>query len=120
MDLPSSDGRKYVSVSPVWRYKRAADGAVPSVDLPPSQVVRVAFGVKRWEDSAEGIEETRKYARRKIGAVLHEEIDPSEPPPLEVSCTHFSGVWLFSGQRSAIAHRNASQSDLALTFDSEE
>jgi len=55
----------------------------------------VGFGVKRWEDGAEGIEETRKYARRKIGAVLRgEEIDPSEPPLLEVSCTHFSDVSL--------------------------
>ena len=73
--------------------KRIADAVVSSVDLPPSQVARVAFGVKRWEGGAEGIEETRKYVRRKIGAVLRgEEIDPSEPPPLEVSCTHFSGV----------------------------
>ena len=65
--------------------KQAADGVVSSVDLPPSQVVRVAFCVKRWEDGAEGIEETRKYVRRKIGAVLRgEQIEPSEPPPLEV------------------------------------
>jgi hypothetical protein len=66
-----------------------------SVDLLPSQTVHVGFGVKRWEDGAEGIEETKKYVRRKIGAVLRgEDIDPSEPPPLEVSCTHFSGVGL--------------------------
>jgi hypothetical protein len=64
-----------------------------SVDLPPSQMVRAAFCVKRWEDGAEGIEQTRKYIKRKIGMVLRgEEIDPSEPPPLEVSSTHFSGV----------------------------
>ena len=66
-----------------------------SVDLLPSQMVHVGFGVKRWEDGADGIEETKKYVRRKIGAVLRgEDIDPSEPPPLEVSCTHFSGVGL--------------------------
>ena len=67
-----------------------------SVDLSPSQLVHVGFCVKRWEDGAEGIKGIRKYVRRKIGAVLRgEEIDPSEPPPLEVSCTHFSGVGLF-------------------------
>lgn len=72
-----------------------SDGVFSSVDLPPSQIVRVGFDVKRWEDGSEGIEETRRFVRRKIGAVLRGgEIDPSEPPPLEVSCTHFSGVSL--------------------------
>jgi len=76
-----------------------ADGIFSSVDLSPSQIVRVGFGVKRWEDGAGGIEETRKYVRQKLGAVLRgEEIDPSEPPPLEVSCTHFSGVSRYLSQ----------------------
>lgn len=85
---------------------QVADSIFLSVDLPPSQMVCVGFGVERWEDGIEGIEETRKYFRRKIGAVLRgEDIDPSEPPPLEVSCTHFSGVSSFlSCGVSSIAH----------------
>ena len=64
-----------------------------SVDLHPSQMVRVGFSAKRWENGADGIDETKKYVKRKLGAVLRgEEIDSSEPPPLEVSCTHFSSV----------------------------
>ena len=41
--------------------EQAADGAISSVDLPPSQVVRVAFGVKRWEDGTERIEGTHCF-----------------------------------------------------------
>ena len=69
-------------------------------------MVYVGFDVKRWEDGIEGIEKTRKYFRRKIGAVLRgEEINPSEPPPLEVSCTHFSGVSPFLSRGAyPIAH----------------
>jgi len=108
MDLPFPDRRIYVGFF-FHRFgdlRRATDDVFSSVDLPPSQIVRVGFGVKRWEDGAKGIEGTRKYVRRKIGAVLRgEEIDPSVPPPLEVSCTHFSGVSLsptpwFWGHRS--------------------
>ena len=81
----------------------------------------MAFGVKRWEDGAEGIEETRKYIRRKIGAVLRgEEIDPSEPPPLEVSCTHFSGVSRSPVEVVSSLIKDPQQSDQTLTFDSED
>ena len=106
---------------PAWRSKAAADVVISSVDLPPSQVSRVAFGVKRWEDGAEGIEGTRKYVRRKIGTVLRgEEIDPSEPPPLEVWCTHFSGVSCCQvGVTSSLTHDD-SQPNPTLTFDSED
>lgn len=73
--------------------ERITDSWFSSVDLPPSQISRTGFCVKRWEDSTDEIEETKKYVRWKIGAVLRgEEIDPSKPPPLKVSCMHFSGV----------------------------
>lgn len=105
-----------VSLSYEWIYvgfftdleawSRSLTVCLLSVDLPPSQIVRVGFCAKRWEDGAEEIGEVRKYVRRKLGAVLRgEEIDPSEPPPLEVSCTHFSGVGRLSSRCVyAIAH----------------
>ncbi|KAF9650034.1 hypothetical protein BDM02DRAFT_3185724 [Thelephora ganbajun] len=89
------------TMSPSWTCHCPTDGFI--VDLPPSQIVCVGLGVRRWENGAEGIEDTRQFVRRKIGVVLRgEEIDPSEPPPLEVSCSHFSGP------------------DPTLTFDSED
>ena len=48
-DLPLPYKRISAGFSPVWR-PGAADGVVSSDDLPTSQVVRVPFGVKRWED----------------------------------------------------------------------
>ncbi|KAI0361180.1 hypothetical protein OH77DRAFT_1417397 [Trametes cingulata] len=59
-----------------------------SMVIPPHQVANVSLGARPWTGGA-GATETREFVTRKIRAVLQEDpVDPSEPPPLDLSCTH--------------------------------
>ncbi|KAL7285211.1 hypothetical protein ACG7TL_000304 [Trametes sanguinea] len=61
-----------------------------SVVIPPHQLANVTLGVSRW-DSGTDPSEAREFVARKLKAVLQEEtIDPSEPPPIELACTHMA------------------------------
>ena len=71
---------------------------------------REAMGSQRRRDRGD-----QEVCQAETEAVSHggEIIDPSEPPPLKVSCSHFSGAGVFSCRRCAAAHENLQRSDPA-------
>ncbi|EIW64369.1 uncharacterized protein TRAVEDRAFT_158546 [Trametes versicolor FP-101664 SS1] len=57
---------------------------------PPHQVATFSLGARPWTSGA-GVSETRDFVANKIRAVLQETpIDPSEPPSLDLTCTHIA------------------------------
>lgn len=64
-----------------------------SGELAPQQLACATFGVSRWEESNDGPQNTRDYVRQKLGAIMQgQELDLSNPPPLDLLCRHFSQV----------------------------
>ncbi|KAI0639808.1 ER-golgi trafficking TRAPP I complex 85 kDa subunit-domain-containing protein [Trametes polyzona] len=66
---------------------------VPSpVLVPPHQIANFSLGARPWS-SGKGASETREFVNRKLKAVLQEDpVDPSEPPALDLTCTHVAPV----------------------------
>ncbi|CDO73209.1 hypothetical protein BN946_scf185007.g264 [Trametes cinnabarina] len=61
-----------------------------SVMVPPHQIANLSLGANPWTSSTSP-SETRDFVARKLKAVLHEEtIDSSEPPPVDLICTHMA------------------------------
>ncbi|KAI8981263.1 ER-golgi trafficking TRAPP I complex 85 kDa subunit-domain-containing protein [Trametes punicea] len=59
-----------------------------SVEVPSHQIANLALGVSPWK-SGPIASQTGEFVARKIKAVLHEEtVDSSEPPPVDLICTH--------------------------------
>ncbi|KAJ7654956.1 ER-golgi trafficking TRAPP I complex 85 kDa subunit-domain-containing protein [Mycena polygramma] len=74
------------SLSPTWKCDPIAK---PDPDsLAPFQSSRLFFGASRWTDGA-GSTETLDFVSRKLDDVLHgRTVDRSDPPPIDVLCTH--------------------------------
>ncbi|KIY45752.1 hypothetical protein FISHEDRAFT_66805 [Fistulina hepatica ATCC 64428] len=59
-----------------------------STTIAPNQVSRFFFGVDPWE-SQSGCRETNEFVTRKLRSLLlGEEVDVSEPPPIDILCSH--------------------------------
>ncbi|KAI0652274.1 ER-golgi trafficking TRAPP I complex 85 kDa subunit-domain-containing protein [Trametes meyenii] len=59
-----------------------------SMVIPPRQVANVSIGASPWRSGA-GALDTRDFVNRKIRAVVQEDpVDPSEPPPIDLTCAH--------------------------------
>ncbi|KAI0778588.1 ER-golgi trafficking TRAPP I complex 85 kDa subunit-domain-containing protein [Trametes elegans] len=59
-----------------------------NVVISSRQVANFSLGASPW-DSGQSARETQEFVARKIRAVLQEDpVDPSEPPPIQLACTH--------------------------------
>ncbi|KAI0800868.1 ER-golgi trafficking TRAPP I complex 85 kDa subunit-domain-containing protein [Fomes fomentarius] len=65
-------------------------GIHPPVTIPPHQAAQLSLGARPWS-AGTGATETREFVSRKLAAVLKgEQVDASEPPPIELHCTHLA------------------------------
>ncbi|KII93831.1 hypothetical protein PLICRDRAFT_36073 [Plicaturopsis crispa FD-325 SS-3] len=75
-------------VSPTWTCTSVAENAIGTI--PPYQTGRIFFGANRWNGGS-GADQTLEFVTRKLGDVLYGNVvDPLEPPPIELLCTHTS------------------------------
>lgn len=63
-----------------------------SASIPPRQAAEYSFGASPRR-AGTGATETTEFVLRKIETVLQGgQVNPSEPPPIELSCTHLAEV----------------------------
>ncbi|KAI0715153.1 ER-golgi trafficking TRAPP I complex 85 kDa subunit-domain-containing protein [Earliella scabrosa] len=76
------------TMSALWTCSPLGSHSV--VSIPPRQAVEYSLGASPWRGGA-GATETREFVARKVQAVLKgDQVDASEPPPLDLSCTHLA------------------------------
>ncbi|TFK91662.1 hypothetical protein K466DRAFT_482283 [Polyporus arcularius HHB13444] len=65
-------------------------GSHTLASIPPRQAAEYSFGASPRQ-AGNGATETTEFVLRKIETVLQGgQVDPSEPPPIELSCTHLA------------------------------
>ena len=61
-----------------------------SASVPPRQVAEFLLGASPWQEG-KGASETKEFVADKLQAVLKgEQADESEPPPIDLTCTHLA------------------------------
>ncbi|KAI0686194.1 ER-golgi trafficking TRAPP I complex 85 kDa subunit-domain-containing protein [Earliella scabrosa] len=76
------------TMSALWTCSPLGSHSV--VSIPPRQAVEYSLGASPWRGGA-GATETRAFVARKVQAVLKgDQVDASEPPPLDLICTHLA------------------------------
>ncbi|KAF9010359.1 hypothetical protein BDZ89DRAFT_996309 [Hymenopellis radicata] len=74
------------TVSPTWRCRPLSEN--PLGMSRPSQSSRFFMGASRWENSQDP-SLTMDFVTRKLAGVLQgHPVDPSQPPPVDLCCTH--------------------------------
>ena len=64
--------------------------------LTPSQVLHLPLGVDRWENELD-TQPTLDFVSNTLRNVLQgQTLEPSEPPPIDVLCSHVSKVCIYS------------------------
>ena len=86
---------------------------VCSASIPPHQTAEYSFGATPWRDGT-GATETTEFVARKIEAVLKgDQVDPSEPSPIDLTCTHLAPVSMHGRlRRHAYSSRSSKGSNV--------
>ncbi|RPD64974.1 hypothetical protein L227DRAFT_571426 [Lentinus tigrinus ALCF2SS1-6] len=106
------------TMSALWTCSPLGSHTLASV--PPRQAVEYSFGAAPWQAGTSATE-TTEFVARKLQAVLKgDPADPSEPPPIDLTCTHLAqGAnivplrtpatrhFLHCGRRTMTAHATA-------------
>ncbi|GLB36017.1 putative ER-Golgi trafficking TRAPP I complex 85 kDa subunit [Lyophyllum shimeji] len=93
-------------VSPTWKCSPIAEHELGS--LPPFQASHLLFGTSQW-DASPGSQETLDFVTKKLNAILNgKTVEASEPPPIDLLCSHMSETTQSLARPSTLAllHRS--------------